>query len=173
MLIQPHDLADGMTVSDVKALEQSIIGLTQNDFSTLETMVTAVHGDVLTVEEQIFRPMDTVIIEEAEGLPNGIYHVLSVEGDTIIIDYEARRATDKCEFKIKLVEFPNDVIAGGEAILKAQHENRTTDKRGIKSESIGRMSITYTTENDSVTLINGVDSKLYSFLEPYRKLGWG
>ena len=106
-----------------------------------------------------FKVGDTVLISQSK-YNDGIYVIKDMDGslnkDLYNDDY----------MKITLLQYPKSVKSGVIKLLEYEYSNIT--KKGIKSESLGRHSVTYDNySNDYV--IDGYPSKLMSFLEPYKR----
>lgn len=163
--------------NEILQVEQVIISMTRNEFTTLNTDIKSIKDDKIIVGEQFFKVDDSIIIKGAKGIPDGLYNVDYVEDNTLTINYSSRiQEPDETTAKVYLVEYPMDIKNGVMDIFQAIQSNVSQEISGynprIKAQSIGRMSTTYNTDASNGGLLAGVDAKLFSFLEPYRKLGW-
>jgi len=110
---------------------------------------------------------DTIQLADSK-VNDGLYTVSEVQGNTITINGTLFDGKFHSGLLSK-VEYPADVIAGVKKLL--EYDLAMSDKVGIKSETISRMSKTYYDVN-STENINGYPSAYMSFLKKYRKLRW-
>lgn len=169
-----EEIYPDITQADLDGLEKAIRELTNNPFQN--RLVRFCH---LRFEDE----MTIIVFDDVEGLRtgetiqvsaskwnNGLYVIKEVDGNTITLDGNPRLFTgnDKEAYLTK-VEYPADILAGVRKLLK--YDAQMTDKMGLKSKSVSRVSETYFDQNSGET-INGYPAAMMSFVDKYRLLKW-
>lgn len=163
-----------LTVEDIKAMENSIISHTNNHFHfpNYSPTIISIEGKRITFGGvNLFKMHDTIEIVGIQYY-DGFHHVTSVGTNWIEIDvdFDIPFVIEGAIGSLFLIKFPADVKAGVKKVWK--HEQSTSEKVGVKSESISRWSVTYEKPTTGGS-INGLPSYLFDFLQPYEKMGWG
>ena len=110
----------------------------------------------LEMVSSMFKVDDTILI--SKSLYNdGIYVIKDLDG-------KLNKDLYDCDFnKITLLKYPVSVKNGVKELLEYEYKNKS--KKGIKSESLSRYSVTYSDDN----ILDGYPEKLLSFLTPYKR----
>ena len=159
-----------LTVDDLKALEMAIISYSNNHFHrpNYSPGVVVIDGKRLFFEGlNLFQPGDTVELVGVKYL-DGFYNVEAVGDGFIEIDTTTIIPLEYSEpgGRMYQVIYPPDVKAGAKHILDYKHT--TAKKKGIRSESISRWSVTYA---DTATgSVMGLPVAEFDFLTPYIKM---
>ncbi len=167
-------ISPDITEDDILALQKAIIGYTNNDFRT-ETSETIkqIDDDGLKIDNTDYFLIGDTIEIIGSTFEDGIAVIREVSDTHIKIDLSGRGTYPidvENEAKVYLLEFPRDVKIGALDILR--NKIKAMNKAGIKSESVGRMSVTYANVTDSQDSVYGLDAAYFSFLDPYRKFNW-
>lgn len=173
-LEEAKEINNSIKESDILALEQAIIGYTNNNFrSNIHDEIKEINSQGLKVDNpNQFLVGDTIEII-GTTYEDGLAIVTEVTEDyvTINLSNRGKYPQDVNEgAMVYLIEFPPDIKTGAIDVLSSK--TKSMQKTGIKSESVGRMSITYANVTDSQNTIFGVDANYFSFLDPYRKFDW-
>lgn len=162
-----------VTVSDLTALEAMVRSYTNNNFINLATKTTDITTTGNTVliagNLSLFIEGDTVQLF-GTGVNDGFYTVKSVSDAGLSLETKRVLVSGTWhEGGIARVDYPADVKNG---VLKMlAYEAATSDKIGIKSETVGRMSTTYY-DNTASESIEGFPAAYLNFLKKYRKIRW-
>lgn len=163
-----------VTQADLDGLEKAIRELTNNPFQNRQVRFCQLRfDDEMTIipfdEVEGLRAGDTIQVSGSKW-NNGLYVIKEISGNTITLDGTPRlfTGTDKEAYLTK-VEYPADIIAGVRKLLK--YDTQMTDKMGLKSKSVSRVSETYFDQNSGET-INGYPAAMMSFIDKYRLLKW-
>lgn len=158
---------------DLDGIETAIRQLTNNPFQNRKARFHELRFDdekKLTVNQNVegVKKGDTVQVSGSKW-NDGLYVVNEVSGNSLMFE-EARFFTgcDRQAFITK-IEYPADIIAGVKKLLK--YDVKMTDKIGLKSETVSRMSKTYYDQNSTET-VNGYPAALMSFVNKHRLLKW-
>ncbi|MFZ8764784.1 hypothetical protein [Enterococcus diestrammenae] len=173
-LDEAEKIYPNVTQADLDGLEISIRELTNNPFQNRRVRFCNLRfeGEATVIvfdEVEGLRNGDTIQIS-ASKWNNGLYVIKEVAGNTIILDGNPKLFTgnDKEAYLTK-VEYPADILAGVRKLLK--YDTQMTDKMGLKSKTVSRVSETYFDQNSGET-INGYPAAMMSFVDKYRLLKW-
>lgn len=173
-LDEAEKIYPNVTQADLDGLEISIRELTNNPFQNrlVRFCNLRFEGETTVIvfdEVEGLRSGDTIQIS-ASKWNNGLYVIKEIAGNTITLDGNPRLFTgnDKEAYLTK-VEYPADILAGVRKLLK--YDAQMTDKMGLKSKSVSRVSETYFDQNSGET-INGYPAAMMSFVDKYRLLKW-
>ncbi|WPC08007.1 hypothetical protein [Globicatella sp. PHS-GS-PNBC-21-1553] len=159
---------------DILALQQVIIDYTNNHFRTnIYEEIQQIDDGGLMIEHTNQFLADDIVEIEGTTFEDGVAIVREVSGTHLKIDLSGRGDFPidiNTKAKVYLIKFPLDVKLGAVDVLK--NKIKAMNKTGIKSESIGRMSITYANVSEFQDSIYGIDAAYFSFLDPYRKFNW-
>lgn len=173
-LEEAQSISKDITEDDVLALQNAIIAYTNNKFRTgISTNIIQIDESGLKVDAPDMFLAGDLIEVEYSTFEDGISVVKEVSNTHIKIDLSGRGSYPIDEYsgaKVHLIVFPLDVKIGAMDILRNKVKAMT--KAGIKSESVGRMSVTYANVTDSQDSVYGLDAAYFSFLDPYRKFNW-
>ena len=164
----------GITQEDLDGIERSIREETNNPFQNRHVRYCNLRfeseNEVLVFDDlEGLRSEDTVQIS-ASKWNDGLYVVDSVSGNLIKLKNDPRFFVgNQPEAFITKVEYPADIISGVRKLLK--YDSKMSDKIGLKSKTVSRMSETYFDQN-STESIAGYPSAMMSFLNKYRLLKW-
>ena len=173
-LDEAEKIYPNVTQADLDGLEISIRELTNDPFQNrlVRFCNLRFEGETTVIvfdEVEGLRSGDTIQIS-ASKWNNGLYVIKEIAGNTITLDGNPRLFTgnDKEAYLTK-VEYPADILAGVRKLLK--YDAQMTDKMGLKSKSVSRVSETYFDQNSGET-INGYPAAMMSFVDKYRLLKW-
>ena len=157
-------IADSVLERKIKAIEQTIRQVTNNNFQNrLKRIVAGSSNNVLQGTSPYFKVGDTIQI--SESINNGLYVIQEMNEANIVFDEDI---FDSEHNLVTKVEYPMDVIEGAIELLKWDVDpNSTKNKVGIASETISRHSVSY--DNNSDNLISGYPTKLLNFCKKYEK----
>ena len=145
------------------ALESLVRSYTNNNFQNRNVRVYCSSEDnVLKCDSTYFRVGDTVQISNSK-VNDGLYVIENINSDGLMLDgsiFDVARQT------VTKIEYPKAVVNTVIDLLKWEYQYG--DKRGIQSESIGRHSVTYVTQNDDNSL-GGYPRALFNALTQYQK----
>lgn len=161
-----RQMYDDEIKSKLGAIEEIIRKYTHNNFQNrnIRFCGESVNGNQLNIKSNFIRVNDTVQISQSM-VNDGIYKVIAVEDDCIIVDGELY---DVPFNRVTKVEYPEAVIQCAVTLFKWELEFGS--KIGIKSESetLSRHSETVTYE-DSATLFMGYPTGILNGLSLYKK----
>ena len=164
-------LDPSITHDDILAYEQTVRELTNNKFhhEHIKNFNLALTGNQIAVADPLigYRVGDRIEIVSTK-YNDGLYTVKEVQEQVLIIEDEFIEEYEPKAFVVKIV-YPLDVLNGIKQIINYKH--KMIDKVGIKSESIGRMSVSYHDINRTDN-VEGIPSAYWSFIQKYRKLKW-
>lgn len=167
------DSKDVELVFKLNAIETMIRNKTNNNFQDRNVRV---RGNFLFEDNKImgldflsygFRK-DTSIEINDSLLNNGIYTVINVDVNSIIVDKQLEHE-QSLHTMITKVNYPSDIKLG--VIKLLQYDNKMADKIGIKQETIARVSTTYFDMGNDES-VEGYPAALLKFLDKYKKLRW-
>ena len=145
------------------ALESLVRSYTNNNFQNRNIRVyCSSENNVLNCDPTYFKVGDTVQISNSK-VNDGLYVIENVLSDGLVLDgslFDISRQT------VTKIEYPKAVVNTVVELLK--WESNYGDKRGIQSESIGRHSVTYVSQNDDNSF-GGYPRALFSTLNQYQK----
>lgn len=173
-LAEAEKIYPNVTQADLDGLEISIRELTNNPFQNRHVRFCNLRfeGETTIIvfdEVEGLRSGDTVQISDSKW-NNGLFVIKEIAGNTIILDGNPRLFTGNDEKSyLTKVEYPADIIAGVQKLLK--YDTQMTDKMGLKSKTVSRVSETYFDQNSGET-INGYPAAMMSFIDKYRLLKW-
>lgn len=161
---------------DLDAFESMVRKLTNNNFQIKDIRLSNVsfespnlihiHSGDLTG----FRLNDTVEVNNS-SYNDGIYTISEVTDRTIKVNgLETFISSSSADAIVTLVKYPSDIKRGVKKLI--QYDKKMSDKLGVKSETVSRMSTTYYDVNASEN-IEGYPASLLSFLKKYKKMRWG
>lgn len=162
-----------VTQNDLDAFEVAVRKLTNNNFQNQSVRFTGLNfeePDLITLNTKPFglRIGDTIQINET-GYNDGLFVIKVIDGTQITVeDGEFFGQKEKYALLTK-VEYPADIKAGIEKLIS--YDKVLAKKRGIKSETISRMSVTYYDVN-STEVVDGYPASLMTFLDKYNKMRW-
>lgn len=163
-----------VTQEELDGLERAIREETNNLFQNLnvrfyQLIFEAENKTIVFDNIEGLRKGDTVQVSNSK-LNDGLYVIDIVEGNAITFqgDISLFDGSNKEAFITK-VEYPADIVAGVQKLLKYDH--KMADKIGLKSETVARMSKTYYDQNSTET-VAGYPAAMMSFLDKYRLMRW-
>lgn len=153
---------------DLEAIEIMIRNKTNNNFQNTRIRyknITFIDDQTIGVSSKLvgLKVGDTIQINYS-GYNDGLYVIKSTTDDTISFDLDSFAEIDLKGAMITKVEYPADIKKGVKDILRYDLDMK--DKKGIKSESVSRKSVTYS-DNDE-----GYPKEIVSFLNDYLKMRW-
>lgn len=161
-----------VTEAYLNGLEQAIHGYTNNSFVNrrIRFKVSRYSPGQVVVEGDIFglRAGDTIKISGSTA-NDGLYTVKIISGKTVALASANFYVIPPVGETLTKVEYPPDVIAGTMKLI--EYDKKMNTKLGVKSEGIGRMSITYYDVNASESA-EGYPKSLVAFLDKYKMLRW-
>lgn len=182
-LTEAQKLNPKITQSELDGLEALVRGHTNNNFQKINVRFydfEVKNGNKLVFNDDLayLRTGDTIEITDtwaltgngllgSDGVNDGVYTVSSIDGNTLTLDTDRLYNGAYNSAFITKIAYPPDVISG--VVKLIEYSAKTSDKIGIKSESIARMSVTYYDINANEN-IEGYPASLLSFLDKYRKL---
>ena len=145
------------------AVESLVRSYTNNNFQNRHIRVyCSSENNMLYCDTTYFRVGDTVQISNSK-VNDGLYVIENIVADGLMLDgslFDISRQT------VTKIEYPKAVVNTVVELLK--WETIYGDKRGIQSESIGRHSVTYFSQNDDNSF-GGYPRTLFSTLNQYQK----
>lgn len=172
-LTEAQKLDPNIEQDDLDAFEQSVRGLTNNNFQN-----TAVRANRISLEEpnliklkgpiKGLRKGDTVEVNYS-SYNDGLYIVEEILEDSIKVAEESFLEESGRDLMITLVQYPADIKKGIKKLI--EYDKKMANKVGIKSETISRMSTTYY-DVTAAENTDGYPSNLLSFLKKYKKMRW-
>lgn len=173
-LDEARKIDDSVTTEDLLAIESSIREFTNNHFHlpNYQAEIEAVEGGTLTIEGlNLFEKGDIAEIVGSKYF-DGFYLVEKSEDNRIELKTDRKLVIDaeEEEPKLFLSRTPETFKAGVRDILS--YKQKSTQRQGIKSETIARMSITYESPQDASATFGGLPVYLFDFCEPYIKMRW-
>ena len=145
------------------SLESLIRGKTNNNFQNrnIRIMCPSV-GNYLIGVSPYLKVGDTIEISHSK-INDGLYLIKEITANTIKVDKDLFDC-EKCI--VTKVEYPQEIVS---IVIEAlKWDEQFGSKRGIQSESIGRHSISYFSQNDSNSY-NGYPITLFTGLKNYTK----
>jgi hypothetical protein len=124
-------------------------------------------------DSSLFAVGDTVQVS-ASAINDGLYLVGYIGAGFIrVVDGQSLiRASKASEGRVSLVRYPADVLAGVMSLIR--YDMDAGSKLGVASESIARMSVTYSNASSASTdLLGGYPKALMGFVQKYGKIRWG
>lgn len=162
------------TLDDLNGIEQAIRAETNNPFQNLQVRFCNLRFEdektvVVFDEVEGLRTGDTIQVSGSKW-NNGLYVIESIAGNSITLNDDARLfvGNDESAFITK-VEYPPDIVFGVTKLLK--YDAKMSDKIGLKSKTVSRMSETYYDQNSTET-VAGYPAAMMSFIDKYRKMKW-
>ena len=159
------DLTDEVISSRLEAIESVVREYTHNNFQQRFVRFAAIStGNELIGDSSFFKAGDTVQISQSK-VNDGLYTVISVEDNRLIVDAELNFSTYNLVTKI---QYPYDVVQV--AVDLFEWKQKYGGKIGVKSESetLSRHSESVTYE-DSATLFMGYPTGILRGLNLHRK----
>lgn len=145
------------------ALESLVRSYTNNNFQNRNIRVYCSSEDnVLKCDSTYFKVGDTVQISNSK-VNDGLYVIENITSEGLVLDgsiFDVSRQT------VTKIEYPKAVVNTVVDLLK--WDSQYGDKRGIQSESIGRHSVTYVTQNGDNSF-GGYPRALFNALIQYQK----
>lgn len=166
------------TQDDIDALEAMVRTITNNRFNIIATNqhgVTFGEDTIKIASVANYRVKDTVEIFGTGGINDGVFDITAVDTTTNTLTvrmptgYEAFITGTYPRAGSTLVRYPRDVAYN---VLKLiGYEYAMADKKGLKSESIARLSVTYfdMTANESR---EGFPAAYIEWLDKYTVVKW-
>lgn len=162
------------TQEDLNGIEQAIRAETNNPFQNLQVRFCNLRFEdettiVVFDEVEGLRTGDTIQVSGSKW-NNGLYVIESIAGNIITLNDDSRLfiGNDESAFITK-VEYPPDIVFGVTKLLK--YDAKMSDKIGLKSKTVSRMSETYYDQNSTET-VAGYPAAMMSFIDKYRKMKW-
>lgn len=145
------------------ALESLIRAYTNNNFQNRNIRkYCSSENNVLKCTSEFFKVGDTIQISNSK-VNDGLYVIEQITLDGLMLDGSIFDVTRQTVTKI---EYPKGVINTVVELMK--WESQFADKRGIQSESIGRHSVTYASQNDDNSF-GGYPKSIFNALTQYQK----
>lgn len=162
-----------VTQEDLDGIETAIRQMTNNPFQNRKARFHELYFDdekTVTVNQEIegLRKGDTVQISGSKW-NDGLYVVSDIEGNKIKFDETHFFTGVNRQAYITKIVYPADIVSGVKKLLK--YDAKMTDKIGLKSETVSRMSKTYYDQNSAET-VNGYPAALMSFINKHRLMKW-
>ena len=155
------DLTDDQLRERMAAIESAVRAYTNNHFLVISAKANAYQAGAATmIDNDVFQAGDTVEINHSVRA-DGLHTVIATTGDSLALD--PAPLGEKGGFTVTLVQYPDDVVQAGLDMLKWSLVYG--DKRGIKSETISRWSVSYADDN---TAEGGYPRSIMTALKPYR-----
>lgn len=144
----------------IRAAESAVRAYTNNNFQQREVQFEArVVNGIIQFRHAYLQNGDNLQISKSVNA--GMYTVTNVTANTTLVDLPLY---DSIRNLFTKVVYPAAVQDGVLNLLKWEYNNR--DKVGLKSETIGRHSVSYY-DQDGSNQIMGYPISLLGFLEPY------
>lgn len=161
---QFNELEDLVLEEKLMAIEDAIRKYTNNNFQIRSMRgIGYAKGDQLLFADIVpFKKADTIQISKC-GVNDGLYVVLSTNGNAVTLDREVR-VDAVC--MATLVQYPPMIVQG--AVKMLEWDCFDSDKVGVASETISRHSVSYQ-QYDGSNTINGYPSMLYGFCTPFMR----
>lgn len=163
-----------VTQETLDGIEKAIRKETNNPFQNLAArfhQLSFENENKIIVYDDVegLRKGDTVQVSGSKW-NDGLYVIETVEGNDITLQGEPRLFNgSNPEAFITKIEYPADIVAGVQKLL--QYDAKMSDKIGLKSKTISRMSETYFDQN-STESIAGYPAAMMSFIDKYRRMRW-
>ena len=162
-----------ITQDELDAFEQTVRALTNNNFQNrhIRFNVSAfVDTKTLTTSTTIIglKVGDTVEVNYSV-YNDGLYTIEEIDGNQIKVQGTPFMTAYTGNPMLTLVSYPADVKQGIKKLIA--YDLKMTDKVGIKSETISRMSTTYYDVTAAET-VDGYPVAMLSFLKKYEKMRW-
>ncbi len=158
------EIADDSDLSRrLEAVEFLIRGYTHNTFRSryIRAECRIMGGIIWDIPPQIAEG-DTIQISGSR-FNNGIYTVTNITDGRAAVDGSLY---DSMKDIVSLVIYPNDVKTGAAMLVKYGVESE--EHMGIRSETISRHSVTYSSSSDEEHIM-GYPKDMMQFLRPYIK----
>lgn len=170
-LLDAKKIDKSITQDDIDALEQKVRTLTNNKFHHKHIKnhnLSFLDNQIITADELIgFKAGDRVEIVGTK-FNDGLYNIISVSKNILIVDSELIDSTDKDAFVVK-IDYPVDIANSLKEIIR--YQAKMANKIGVKTEHVSRTSVTYYDVNSSDN-VEGIPSSYWSFIRKYRKIRW-
>lgn len=157
------NLSDTAILARLESIESVIRRYTNNNFQVRGVRTTGESdGFHVHCEPGLLAIGDTVEISQTYGINDGLYTVVMVDKDGIMLDDVLLPCVHNLVTKVK---YPSDVVQCAIDLFRwnLNHGNKV----GIKSETLSRHSVTY---EDSSTLFMGYPTGILNGLRLYRKV---
>lgn len=173
-LAEAQLIDENINQNDLDAYEQTVRQLTNNKFQNTKIRYygfSTRDGNTLDLGmvPEYLRVGDTIEISESV-VNDGLYTILSLSDSVLTLDTKHLLTGTFAKAFITKIEYPTDIRMGVEGLIR--YNAKMSNKAGIKSESIARMSVTYYDVNANDNSEGFPASKL-SFLRKYEKMRWG
>lgn len=153
---------DVILTKKIKAVEVAIRSYTNNNFQIRSERIEAsVSGKSILGRLNHVKVGDSVQI--SESVNNGVYAIVELSSDVMIIDEELYEVDHNLVTKIV---YPDDVKEG--AINMLVYDQTVRKKTGVKSETLSRHRVDYFDMDGENSRI-GYPNALIGFLKPYVK----
>lgn len=163
-----------ITEEAIEALASTIRAEANNHFhrQNYSPIIKQITGATVhfTASLNLFKNGDTVELVGTDYF-DGFYQVVSSNVNSIELNRELIDHYEPEEANIYQISYPLDVVEGAKKVLEYGH--KMSNKLGVKSESVSRVSVSYYDVDRETGLIFGVPSYLFTFLDPYRKRRFG
>lgn len=158
---------------DLDAFEQSVRGLTNNNFQNTAVRFSGIsleEPNLIKVNDSIkgLRKGDTLEVNYS-SYNDGLYTVEEILEGSIKVSEESFLEEESNDLMVTLVSYPADIKRGIKKLI--EYDKKMANKVGIKSETISRMSKTYY-DVTAAENTEGYPSNLLSFLKKYKKMRW-
>jgi hypothetical protein len=180
-LAEAQGIDPNATQAQLDAYEASVRQLTANNFHVRGAVIVGIGLDTDPTRLIIDRASlgfdiktgDTLELVGAD-VNNGLFEVLAIDLDTVYLTLECRgEIRAKGEYnkaQLFLVRYPADIKGCVRGLI--EYDKYMKGKRGVKSETISRMSLTYYDVNASEN-VDGYPAALLGSLKKWRKVRWG
>lgn len=161
-----------VTEAYLNGLEQAIHAYTNNSFvnQRIRFNITGYGTEQVMLADVPFGLREGDTIKLSGSVANdGVYAIETIDDKTITLKSAKFYRIVPTGETVTKVEYPPDVVAGVTKLIA--YDKKMSTKLGVKSESIGRMAITYYDVNASESA-EGYPKSLVSFLDKYKMLRW-
>lgn len=157
------DMNRDMLELQLEAIESLIRSYTNNNFQNRIARLRCPSLDEkLYGVSPFFKVGDT--IEISSPMNAGLYTIVAVDGEFTTLDRPLYNSAENIATK---VEYPADIRKGVLDMLIWQKDSK--QKVGIQSETIGRHSVTYFSQEKANSYELGYPTSILGFLTPYKK----
>jgi hypothetical protein len=181
-LVEAQEIDPNATQGQLDAYESAIRQLTANNFQDTSCRIKGAwvsKTEEGTVRVYPINPAGEETMREIQlqdtlqltlGSVSSLLEVIGIMPDYVECSGQVRRSGVFSDAVITLVVYPADIKQGVKGLIK--YDKNFADKKGIKSETISRMSLTYYDVN-SAEAVNGYPAAEMSFIKKYTKMRWG
>lgn len=172
-LTEAQKLDAEIVQEDLDAFEQSIRQLTNNNFQNTAVRFNNIaiqEPNLIKVKDSIkgLRIGDTLEVNYS-SYNDGLYTVEEILEGSVKVSEGSFLEEESNDLMVTLVSYPADIKRGIKKLI--EYDKKMSNKVGIKSETISRMSTTYY-DVTAAENTEGYPSNLLSFLKKYKKMRW-